>query len=60
MIEKIELRICDECNCISTGNPEEEIPCMQCGETMARVEFVRFPLCPDCFKYHDKTKTRCN
>jgi hypothetical protein len=42
-IKKVELLVCDDCNCISTGNPEEEVPCMECGKTMARVEFVRQP-----------------
>ena len=42
-IEKVELLVCDNCNCISTGNPEEKVSCMECGETMARVEFVRQP-----------------
>jgi len=42
-IKKVELLVCDDCNCISTGNPEEKVPCMECGKTMARVEFVRQP-----------------
>lgn len=63
-IKKVELLVCDNCNCISTGNPEEKVPCMECGETMARVEFVRQPTplaldaakpCQYCKHVHDSS-----
>lgn len=42
-IKNVELLVCDDCNCISTGNPEDKIHCMECGKIMARVKFFRQP-----------------